>query len=82
MRGKYFHEKTSLELLTYVLTGRGEKSEGTISIEWIASPRSFSLFIDGSDLYHFGHRTVHWHCMCSISQQMENGQISLYRAYK
>ena len=45
MRGKYFHEKTSLELLTYVLTGRGEKSEGTISIEWIASPRSFSLFI-------------------------------------
>ena len=22
MRGKYFHEKTSLELLTYVLTGR------------------------------------------------------------
>ena len=45
MRGKYFHEKTSLELLTYVLTGRGEKSEDTISIEWIASPRSFSLFI-------------------------------------
>ena len=45
MHGKYFHKRTSLEQFTYVLTGKGKKPEGVISIEWIASPRSFSLFI-------------------------------------
>lgn len=45
MHGKYFHKRTSLEQFTYVLTGKGKKPEGAISIEWIASPRSFSLFI-------------------------------------
>lgn len=45
MHGKYFHKKTSLEQFTYVLTGRGEKPKSGIPIEWIASPRSFSLFI-------------------------------------
>lgn len=45
MHGRYFHENTSLELFTYVLTGKGNKPEGAIFIEWIASPRSFALFI-------------------------------------
>lgn len=45
MHGKYFHKRTSLEQFTYVLTGKGKKPEGVISIEWIASPRSLSLFI-------------------------------------
>lgn len=45
MRGWYFHENTSLEQLTYVLTGRGETPESVIPIEWIASSRCFALFI-------------------------------------
>lgn len=45
MHGKYFHKRTSLEQFTYVLTGRGEKPKSDIPIEWIASPRSFALFI-------------------------------------
>lgn len=45
MRGKYFHENTSLEQFTYVLTGRGEPLESVIPIEWIASSRCFALFI-------------------------------------
>lgn len=45
MHGRYFHENTSLKLFTYVLTGKGKKPEGAIFIEWIASPRSFALFI-------------------------------------
>lgn len=45
MCGRCFHKTTSLRLFTYVLTGKGEKPEGPISIEWIATPRSFALFI-------------------------------------
>lgn len=45
MHGKYFHENTSLEQFTYVLTGRGETPESVIPIEWIASSRCFALFI-------------------------------------
>lgn len=45
MHGKCFHENTSLEQFTYVLTGRGEKPKNGIPIEWIASSRCFALFI-------------------------------------
>lgn len=43
MNENYFR-KTSLKQFTYVLTGRGEP-EHTHQIEWIASSRSFAVFI-------------------------------------
>lgn len=43
MNEKYFC-KTSLKQFTYVLTGRGEP-EHTHQIEWIATSRSFAVFI-------------------------------------
>lgn len=45
MSRRCFSETVGLELFTYVMRGRGEKPEGTIPIEWTASPRNFALFI-------------------------------------